>query len=188
MNHPILALQYPSPPQNPALTRIQNGPLLLSDTDLLAYDGSDPTKPIYIALNGSIYDVSIGRHFYGPGGSYSFFAGRDATRAFVTGCFDTDLTPDLRGAEETYIPVDVEGAEKTELTPAQEKIRRELETRIARKKVQDTIEGWATMFRGDGAKDYFKVGEVKREEGWLEKLPKRELCARAQKQRPKRKA
>ena len=45
---------------------------------------------------------------YGPGGSYSFFAGRDATRAFVTGCFDTDLNGDLRGVEQMFMPVDDE--------------------------------------------------------------------------------
>lgn len=123
---------------------------------------------------------------YGPGGSYSFFAGRDATRAFITGCFDTDLTPDLRGAEEAFMPVDAEGGSKKALTKGEEKIRRELETRLAKKRVQDTIEGWATMFRGDAGKDYFKVGEVQRGEGWIEMLPKRKLCDRAQKQRPKR--
>jgi hypothetical protein len=34
---------------------------------------------------------------YGPRGSYSFFAGRDASRAYVTGCFETHLTHDVRG-------------------------------------------------------------------------------------------
>ncbi|GAB7354023.1 hypothetical protein MBLNU459_g4610t1 [Dothideomycetes sp. NU459] len=179
-----------------ALRAWLSGPVSLTDVQLRAYDGSDPSKPVYIALNGSIYDVSAGRHVYGPGGSYSFFAGRDATRAFITGCFDTDLTPDLRGAEETFVPVDPEVGADGELkreggrkgaTKAEEKIRREQEYRLARKKVQDTIEGWATMFRGDGGKNYFKVGEVKRPEGWLEALPKRKLCDRAQKQRPKRK-
>ncbi|KAG7005317.1 cytochrome P450 [Physcia stellaris] len=82
------------------------GPISLTDAELAAYDGSNPNLPIYLALNGSIYDVSVSPHFYGPGGSYSFFAGRDATRAYVTGCFDEDLTPDLRGVEEMFVPVD----------------------------------------------------------------------------------
>ncbi|GAB7343865.1 hypothetical protein MBLNU457_1830t2 [Dothideomycetes sp. NU457] len=181
------------------LQRYLSGPVRLNDLELLQYNGADASKPVYIALNGTIYDVSAGRHVYGPGGSYSFFAGRDATRAFITGCFDTDLTPDIRGAWEAYMPVDAEEVEsydengryrktggKKDLTPAQEKVRRELETRKAKKKVQDTIEGWAFMFSGKAGKDYFEVGQVVRPEGWLEKLPVRELCQRAQNTRPKR--
>lgn len=41
---------------------IQRGPVLLTDDQLSAYDGSDSSKPIYLALNGTIYDVSAGRH------------------------------------------------------------------------------------------------------------------------------
>ena len=39
----------------------QKGQVLLTDEQLLAYDGSDPNKPIYVALNGTIYDVSASR-------------------------------------------------------------------------------------------------------------------------------
>lgn len=66
-----------------------------------------------------------------------------------------------------------------------QKSLREQQLRQARKQVHATIEGWGKMFRGEGGKDYFEVGKVKREEGWLEKLPKRKLCAQAQKSRPK---
>lgn len=175
---------------------LQRGPLYLTDEELSAYDGKDASKPVYIALNGTIYDVTAGRHVYGPGGSYNFFAGRDATRAFITGCFQEDLTPDTRGAELTYIPIDDDVDENGELkrvggrkgvTKAELKKRKERETRLARKRVHDTIEGWSRMFKGEAGKNYFEVGKVKREEGWLEKLPKRELCEQAQKQRPKRK-
>ena len=90
-----------------------------------------------------------------------------------------------------YIPKEVEegaeAGEKKGISNAEEKTRREREVRAARKKVARTIEGWATMFRGDGGKDYFKVGEVKREPGWLQEIPKRELCDRAERVRPKRK-
>ncbi|KAJ1072310.1 hypothetical protein K5549_016372, partial [Capra hircus] len=37
------------------------------------------------ALLGRVYDVSPGRRHYEPGAHYSGFAGRDASRAFVTG-------------------------------------------------------------------------------------------------------
>ena len=175
---------------------LQRGPLYLTDEELSAYDGKDASKPVYIALNGTIYDVTAGRHVYGPGGSYNFFAGRDATRAFITGCFQEDLTPDTRGAELTYVPIDDDVDENGELkrvggskgvTKAELKKRKERDTRLARKRVHETIEGWSRMFKGEAGKNYFEVGKVKREEGWLEKLPKRELCEQAQKQRPKRK-
>ena len=181
---------------NADMRGLQRGPLYLTDEELSAYDGKDASKPVYIALNGTIYDVTAGRHVYGPGGSYNFFAGRDATRAFITGCFQEDLTPDTRGAELTYIPIDDDVDENGELkrvggrkgvTKAELKKRKERETRLARKRVHDTIEGWSRMFKGEAGKNYFEVGKVKREEGWLEKLPKRELCEQAQKQRPKRK-
>lgn len=58
-----------------------------------------------MAVNGTVYDVSAAPSTYGPGGPYHIFAGRDATRAFVTGCFQQDLTPDIRGVEEMFMPV-----------------------------------------------------------------------------------
>lgn len=68
--------------------------------ELRAYDGTNPNKPILISIKGEVYDVTKGRRFYGPGGGYHIFAGRDATRAFLNGCFDeasTGATYDLRG-------------------------------------------------------------------------------------------
>jgi hypothetical protein len=43
---------------------------------------------------GSVYDVSSGAKHYKPGGSYHFFLGKDASRAFVTGDFVNDLKVD----------------------------------------------------------------------------------------------
>ena len=180
------------------------GPISLTDDQLLAYNGVDPKKPIYVGLNGSIYDVSAASQTYGPGGGYHFFAGRDAARAYLTGCFQEDLTPDLRGVEEMFVPVDPpeddggmagfgNAEEETELkggrkriTKAELKIRRERDYRMARKKVQEGIEGWARVFSGETGRPYFWVGTIKRAEGWLEKLPRRELCKPAMEGRPKR--
>ncbi|GAA6048255.1 hypothetical protein JCM3770_006506 [Rhodotorula araucariae] len=74
-------------------------PLTLSETQLALHDGSQPdTYPLYLAIDGDVYDISDGgMRNYGPGAPYHVFAGRDAVRAFVTGCFQTHLTHDLRG-------------------------------------------------------------------------------------------
>jgi len=82
----------------------------------------------------------------------------------------------------------VEGGKgKRELSRAELKIRRAREYRQARKNVAKVLEGWHALFRGDKDKKYFKVGEVVRPDGWLEALPKRELCEPAKKGRPVRK-
>jgi predicted heme/steroid binding protein len=44
--------------------------------ELSKYDGSDPSKPIYIAVLGQVFDVTEGKEYYGPEGGYKFFAGR----------------------------------------------------------------------------------------------------------------
>ncbi|KAJ3312980.1 hypothetical protein HDV04_002462 [Boothiomyces sp. JEL0838] len=76
------------------------GEKVFTTKQLALYDGSDPNRPIYLAIKGRVYDVTAGANYYGKGGGYSFFAGKDATRAFITGCFQTHLTHDLRGITE----------------------------------------------------------------------------------------
>ena len=54
--------------------------------------------PVYLAVRGRVFDVSPGRNFYGPGGPYENFAGRDASRGLACGSFDEDmLTKNLHG-------------------------------------------------------------------------------------------
>jgi hypothetical protein len=84
-----------------------------------------------------------------------------------------------------YIPIDT--AEDKALTKRELKIRRERDLRIARKKISDGVGHWAQVFNGDTGRPYFYVGAIKREKGWLEKLPKRELCQAAVDARPARK-
>ena len=52
-------------------------------------------KKIYLGFLGNVYDVSKGDKYYAPGGSYNFFAGKDATRAFATGDFENDLNDNV---------------------------------------------------------------------------------------------
>ncbi|KJZ73289.1 hypothetical protein HIM_07293 [Hirsutella minnesotensis 3608] len=68
---------------------------------LLPFDGRDG-RQVYLAVRGRVFDVSSGRNFYGPGGPYENFAGRDASRGLACGSFDEDmLTKDLDGPLDT---------------------------------------------------------------------------------------
>lgn len=84
------APQLPKPPP-PAVFQIYN------PHTLLPFSGTDGA-PVFMAIRGAVYDVSRGRNFYGPGGPYQNFAGRDASRGLACGSFDEDmLTKDLDG-------------------------------------------------------------------------------------------
>ena len=68
--------------------------------ELPEYDGSDPSKPLLVAVRGNVYDVTRGGDFYGPGGPYAMFAGKDCTRALAKVSFDEELfTGDIRDLE-----------------------------------------------------------------------------------------
>lgn len=70
----------------------------ISEEELAKYDGGDEKKPLLMAIRGNIYDVSQSRGFYGPGGAYSLFAGKDASRALAKMSFEKeDLTGDTTG-------------------------------------------------------------------------------------------
>eukprot|EP00092_Neocalanus_flemingeri_P000724 GFUD01000768.1.p1 GENE.GFUD01000768.1~~GFUD01000768.1.p1 ORF type:complete len:343 (-),score=140.41 GFUD01000768.1:115-1143(-) len=71
---------------------------VLSTARLAKFDGSEGSPGLYLAMLGVVYDVSKGKEYYGPGGGYSFFAGKDASRAFVSGQFDEEgLVSDVSG-------------------------------------------------------------------------------------------
>lgn len=71
---------------------------------LANYDGSDPWKPIYLAVRGVVYDVSNGRDFYGPGGGYAVFAGKEVARALALMSTDPgDCNDNLEGLTEEQL-------------------------------------------------------------------------------------
>jgi len=69
-------------------------------SELRGYDGADPGQPLLIGIRGYVYDVTRGGDFYGPGGPYGMFAGKDCTRALAKVSFDDELfTGDIEGLE-----------------------------------------------------------------------------------------
>lgn len=69
-------------------------------SEIAIYDGADPAKPLLIGIRGHVYDVTHGKSFYGPGGPYGMFAGKDCTRALAKMAFDEELfTGDVDGLE-----------------------------------------------------------------------------------------
>lgn len=60
---------------------------------LQKFNGKDDPK-VYLAVKGKVFDVTAGKGFYGPGGPYENFAGRDASRGLAYNSFDPSvLTP-----------------------------------------------------------------------------------------------
>lgn len=66
-----------------------------SPQDLCKYDGSNPDVPVYVAVKGTVFDVSQNRDMYTPGKGnscfwqgYSVFAGKDASKALGMSSLD----------------------------------------------------------------------------------------------------
>lgn len=73
----------------------------ITESELKAATGENGA-PIYIAVKDpwssqtSVFDVSSGADFYGPGGPYNIFAGKDATHGLATSSTDpTKVTGDI---------------------------------------------------------------------------------------------
>jgi len=79
-----------APPQLPAMAKQD-----LTLEQLRGYNGTESNGRILTAIYGDIFDVSRRSDLYGTGGSYSLFAGRDATRALSK----MQLTPTLFSGE-----------------------------------------------------------------------------------------
>ncbi|KAH9805816.1 Membrane-associated progesterone-binding protein 4 [Citrus sinensis] len=85
---------------------------LFTAEELALHNGTDESIPILLGILGSVFDVTKGKSHYGVGGGYNHFAGRDASRAFVSGNFTGDgLTDSLRGLSSTEVKSIVEWRE-----------------------------------------------------------------------------
>lgn len=71
----------PAPPREPELPKLRRD---FTVAELKAYDGNQPDGRVLVAVNGTVYDVTRGKRFYGPGGPYAAFGGRDASRGLAT--------------------------------------------------------------------------------------------------------
>lgn len=60
------------------------------------------TDEILLSFMGIVYNVTAaGKSYYAPGKEYSIFAGRDATRAYLTGNFTHDLSDNISDLDES---------------------------------------------------------------------------------------
>jgi membrane-associated progesterone receptor component len=72
--------------------------------DLARYKGERGMR-VALGVCGRVYDVTeLGGKFYGPGKSYSMFAGRDATRALAMGVTsEADISGDVEDLEDRVV-------------------------------------------------------------------------------------
>jgi len=74
--------------------------------ELSAFDGADPSKPIYVAIKGTIFDVSNKKDVYGPGKSYNIFAGKDGSQGLGKSSLNPEhAVPDYRDLPENEMKV-----------------------------------------------------------------------------------
>ncbi|KAM6913217.1 neudesin [Xenentodon cancila] len=77
---------------------------LFTEEELSRYDGSEEGKPIYMAVKGVVFDVTMGKEFYGKDAPYNALVGKDSTRAVAKMSLDpADLTSDTAGLTEEQL-------------------------------------------------------------------------------------
>jgi len=82
--------EEPDPPRN--FTAAQ-----LKHFDGTKDEKTGEEKPVYLSVNGKVFDVTDGKDFYGPDGPYEKFAGRECGVALAKMSFDTEHLDDLEG-------------------------------------------------------------------------------------------
>ncbi|KIY43690.1 progesterone binding protein [Fistulina hepatica ATCC 64428] len=83
-------------PSIPDLLPPKDDPFTLEE--LKPFDGSDPSRPIYVSIKGTVFDVTRKADVYGPGKSYGLFAGKDASKALgMSSLKSEEAVPDYSG-------------------------------------------------------------------------------------------
>lgn len=91
-------LKYSKRQRQNSFAETENAAPTMAAEELATFDGSVPGTPLYLSIMGRIFDVSAAPEYYARGRSYNHLVGRDATRAFVTGCSaPACLVPSLAG-------------------------------------------------------------------------------------------
>jgi membrane-associated progesterone receptor component len=83
-----IVLERNKPAPKPPAPKAVIVPRAYSVSELAEHNGKGSDKSVWLSIKGKIYDVSSKPHFYGPGGPYGCFAGRDVTRAMALASTD----------------------------------------------------------------------------------------------------
>lgn len=81
-------------------------PRYFTKEELKVFNGVEDKK-IYIAIKGTIFDVTSRGDFYGPDGGYHLFAGHDATRALAKMSFEPDTLANSAFKDLTFMEKEV---------------------------------------------------------------------------------
>ena len=89
--------------------RRETGPRVFTKAELAKY--VDTSRGLKVAICGQVFDVTKGAEFYAKGAGYGFFAGRDASLAFATGNFKTNLTDNVGAPASPFLDL-LDGVER----------------------------------------------------------------------------
>ncbi|XP_021185130.3 neuferricin homolog isoform X1 [Helicoverpa armigera] len=71
------------------LNPVEDKPGIFTATKLAQYDGVTH-KSLYLAVLGTVFDVTEGKRHYKEGASYNYFIGKDGSRSLVSGDFQDE--------------------------------------------------------------------------------------------------